>query len=75
MCLAVPMRIVAREGDVGECELGGVRRKVDLRMVPAARVGDYALIHAGFAISVLDEGAAAETLRLFEEMARKGAGG
>jgi len=71
MCLAIPMKVVSKDGDSGACEVGGVRRGVDLRMVPEARVGDYVLVHAGFAISVVDEEAARETLELFEEMARK----
>jgi len=71
MCLAVPMKVVSRDGDSGECEVGGIRRKADLRMVPGAVVGDYVLIHAGFAISIIDEQAALETLDLFEQMARR----
>jgi len=68
MCLAVPMRIESIQGTLGVVEHKGVRRQAGLDFVPAARVGDYVLIHAGFAISVLDEGEARETLRLFGEM-------
>ena len=66
MCLAIPMKVVRAEGDRGEAETGGVRRTVRLDLVEAA-VGDYVLVHAGFAIQVLDEAEAAETLELLEE--------
>jgi len=68
MCLAVPTRIVHIEGDLAEAEIGGVARTVSLAFVPEARVGDYVLIHAGFAISVLDEESARESLCLLEEI-------
>lgn len=64
MCLAVPTRVVRIEGDKAEAEIGGVARRVSLAFVPEARVGDYVLIHAGFAISVLDEESARESLDL-----------
>lgn len=59
MCLAVPGRVVeiAREDELlfGRVELGGVRRRVCLEHVPEARVGDYVLVHVGFALARLDE--------------------
>jgi hydrogenase expression/formation protein HypC len=68
MCLAVPARIVRIEGEEADAEIGGVVRRISLAFVPEARVGDYALIHAGFAISLLDEESAQESLRLLEEI-------
>lgn len=68
MCLAVPLRIVQIEGEIAKVELGGVLRDVSLALTPEARVGDYVLVHTGFAISVLDEAEAQETLRLFAEL-------
>jgi hydrogenase expression/formation protein HypC len=68
MCLAVPVRIVELEGQVGRVELGGVLRDVSLVLTPEAQLGDYVLIHTGFAITVLDEEEAQETLRLFAEL-------
>ena len=68
MCLAVPTRIVRIEGEEAEAELGGVLRRVSLVFTPEARVDDYVLIHAGFAISVLDEESAREGLRLLKSM-------
>ena len=68
MCLAVPTRIVQIEGDEAQAEIGGVARRVSLVFAPEARAGDYVLIHAGFAICVLDEESARENLRLFDEI-------
>lgn len=69
MCLAVPARIVAIEDDHAAVEIGGVRRAISLALTPEARVGDYAIVHTGFAISILDQAEAEETLRLFAELA------
>ena len=68
MCLAVPVRLLRIEGEAAEAEIGGVVRAISLAFAPEARVGDYVLIHAGFAISVLDEESARENLRLLEEI-------
>ncbi|MCD6302576.1 MAG: HypC/HybG/HupF family hydrogenase formation chaperone [Anaerolineae bacterium] len=68
MCLAVPMRIDSIEGEQAWVDMGGVRREVSLVLTPEAREGDYVLIHTGFAISVLDEQEAQETLALFAEL-------
>ncbi len=67
MCLAVPMKVVKREGDRGIVELEGVTREAALQFVDA-QVGDYVLIHAGFAIEKLDEQSALETLEIFRTM-------
>lgn len=68
MCLAVPTRVVRIAGEEAEAEIGGVLRRISVAFTPEARVGDYVLLHAGFAISVLDEESAWETLGLLEEM-------
>lgn len=68
MCLAVPMRIESIEGTQALVDMGGVRREISLVLTPEAREGDYVLIHTGFAISVLDEQEAQETLALFAEL-------
>ena len=70
MCLAVPMRLVQREGDFGVAEVGGVQRQIGLQLMDEVAVGDFLIVHGGFAIQKLDEEAAQETLALFEEMAR-----
>lgn len=72
MCLAIPTLLVEKEGDEGVVEIGGVRRKISLALVPEAKVGDYVILHVGFAIQVMDEEEAEETLRLISEMVEKG---
>jgi len=69
MCLAIPVKVIAIEDDMGVVELGGVTRQASLMLVPETKVGDYVLLHAGFAIQRLNEEEAQETLRLFAEMA------
>jgi len=69
MCLAIPVKVIAIEDDMAVVELGGVTRRASLMLVPETKVGDYVLLHAGFAIQRLDEEEAQETLRLFAEMA------
>ncbi len=71
MCLAIPTRIVAIEGDVGIGEVEGVRREVSLIMTPRVKVGDYVIVHAGFAIQVLDQKAAEENLKVLKEIAKR----
>ena len=68
MCLAVPALIKSVDGQMAEVEIGGVRRSIGLQLTPEARVGDYVLIHVGFAINVISEEKALETISLFEEM-------
>jgi len=69
MCLAVPVRIVAIDGDEAETEIAGVRRRVSIALTPEAKMGDYVLLHTGYAIGVIDEAEAEETLKLLEEIA------
>jgi hydrogenase expression/formation protein HypC len=69
MCLAVPVRIVSVDGDAAETEIAGVRRRVSIAFTPEAKVGDYVLLHTGYAIGVIDEAEAEETLKLLEEIA------
>jgi hydrogenase expression/formation protein HypC len=69
MCLAIPALIKQICGTEAEAEIGGVTRRISLQLTPEARVGDYVLLHTGYAISVLDQGEAEETLRLLSEIA------
>ena len=69
MCLAIPTLIKSTEGTAARAEIGGVERTISLALTPEARVGDYVLVHTGFAIGVVDEQEAQETLRLLEELA------
>ncbi len=73
MCLAVPGQVLSIEGDdeltrQGRVAFGGVTRLVNLVYAPEAVVGDYVLVHAGFAIAVVDAAAAARTLEYLAEM-------
>ena len=69
VCLAIPGRIEELDGQAsalptGSVSFGGIRRSINLAFVPGARVGDYVIVHAGFAISVLDEDEARRALDL-----------
>jgi hydrogenase expression/formation protein HypC len=68
MCIAVPMKIVAIEDFQAIVEADGIRREADLRLLPEVAIGDYVLVHAGFAIERLDPQAARETLELIREI-------
>ena len=68
MCLAVPVKITSIEGNQAEVAIGGVSRKVSIDLTPEARVGDYVLLHTGYAINILNEEEARETLNLLERM-------
>jgi hydrogenase expression/formation protein HypC len=70
MCLAVPGRITEIAGTTAKVDFGGVTRDAELTLVPDASVGDYVLVHAGFAIQVLADDEAEETLQLFRELAQ-----
>ena len=62
MCLAVPMQVKTIREDLAVCEIDGVQREASLMMVDGVQVGDYVLIHAGFAIERIDEAEARLTL-------------
>jgi len=68
MCLGIPVKIVEKNGYQGICEIGGVKREVDLRFTEDIKKGDYVILHAGFAIQKLNEAEAKETLSLLKEM-------
>ena len=68
MCLAVPMQVISSDGETVMAEIDGVKRAASLMMLgEEVAKGDYLLIHAGFAISKLDEQEALETLALMRE--------
>ena len=67
MCLAIPGKIIALEGGVADVDFGGVVRKVNVTMVEAV-LGEWVVVHAGFAISKMDEEEALETIKLWEEV-------
>jgi hydrogenase expression/formation protein HypC len=68
MCLAIPAKVVSVKEDKARVDFGeGVLREVNVALVKA-KVGDYVLVHAGYAIQVLDEKEAQETIRLWNEI-------
>ena len=73
MCLGVPGKITSiyteKNLEMGKIDFGGVTKEVCLAYVPEAKVGDYVLIHVGFAISLMDEDEALETLKTIREVA------
>lgn len=73
MCLAVPGKIVSIEGDdplskKGKVDFSGIQKEVNLAYVPEVKIGDYVIVHAGFAISQVDEDEAAKTLEYVSEI-------
>jgi hydrogenase expression/formation protein HypC len=69
MCLALPARVVERHpDDQAVVDLGGVRKMVSVALVPEARVGDYVIVHVGFAIGMIDPEEAQRTLALMSEL-------
>ncbi len=73
MCLAVPGRLLSVRGDeallrMGTVDFGGIRKDVSLAYVPEAQVGEYVIVHVGFALEVLDEESAERTLALFRTL-------
>ena len=68
MCLAVPVRVVElQEGDMAVVDLGGIRKEVSLALVDGVAVGDYVILHVGYALTKLDPDEAERTLALFVE--------
>lgn len=70
MCLSVPARIVELQGHLATVDVMGNRREADVSLVDEPQLGDYVLVHAGFAIEKMAAEDAAESLRLWEELAR-----
>jgi len=73
MCLAVPGKIISIEGTdpvfrSGKVSFGGVQKQINLAYVPEAKIGDYVLVHVGFAISIIDEAEAQEVFGYLRQM-------
>lgn len=69
MCLAIPVQVVSIKDSEAEAEIGSVKRRINICLTPEVKVGDYVLLHTGYAINVIDEAEAQETLRLLKEIA------
>ncbi len=73
MCLAMPARVVElKDDDQAVVELEGVRREISLALIEAPKIGDYVIVHVGYALSKLDPEEAMKTLALFAEMQAAG---
>jgi len=69
MCLAIPVKVVELKGNMAVGEVGGVQREISVMMTPEAKLGDYVIVHAGFAIQILDQKEAQENLTILKQMA------
>ena len=69
MCLAIPLRVVSIDGTNAVGEVDGIQREVCVMMTPNVKVGQYVIVHAGFAIQILDEQEAEGTLDILRQMA------
>jgi hydrogenase expression/formation protein HypC len=70
MCLALPAKVLAVDGDAATVSLGGVKKQISLALVEGVVPGDYVIVHTGFALSILDPAQAERTLALFREADR-----
>jgi hydrogenase expression/formation protein HypC len=68
MCLAIPMKVRKIKGEFAEVESGRLLRTINIQMLPYIKIGEYVLVHAGFAIQKVDSEKAKETLRLVQEL-------
>ncbi|OGO06332.1 MAG: hydrogenase assembly protein HypC [Chloroflexi bacterium RBG_13_57_8] len=72
MCLAIPALIKSIDGQQAVADIEGVTRDISLQLTPEAKVGDYVLLHTGYAISIIDAEEAEETLKILREMTEAG---
>ena len=72
MCLAIPGKVIEIDASVspvmGKVSFGGIKKEVCLELVPVVKVGNYVIVHVGFAINLIDEDEAEETLKLIDRM-------
>ena len=71
MCLAIPAKIVKVDGIMATAEVGGVQKEISLALIEDVAVGDYVIVHVGYALNRLDPEEAEQTLELFREVARQ----
>ena len=78
MCLAIPGKVIEIDTAVspimGKVSFGGIKKEVCLELVPDVEIGEYVIVHVGFAISTMNESEALETLKLFEQMGESAGG-
>ncbi|MBU4446115.1 MAG: HypC/HybG/HupF family hydrogenase formation chaperone [Candidatus Marinimicrobia bacterium] len=68
MCLAIPMKVIEIKDNEAIAEVGGVWYRANLTLLPDIKIGEYIIVHAGFAIEKLDEEAALETLKIWQDV-------
>ena len=68
MCLAVPAKVIDIQDKLARVEISGVQRDASLMLLPEAKIGDFVLVHAGFAMQIVDEKEAVETTALLKEL-------
>ena len=68
MCLAIPGCVMEIEADTARVDFGGVRRRIGIGLVPEVKLGDYVLVHAGFAIQIVDQEEAGRQLDLIRQL-------
>jgi hydrogenase expression/formation protein HypC len=68
MCLAIPALVKSIDGFQAEVDIGGVSRRISIQLTPEAKVGDYVLLHTGYAINVIDQDEAEKTLELLRQI-------
>ena len=69
MCLAIPGKVIKIDSEMATIDVGGVKRSASLMLLADVEVGDYVIVHAGFAIHKVDSGEAQASLRLFRKLA------
>lgn len=69
MCLAIPAKVVTMDGSIAKVDMMGNERVVSIDLVPEVKIGEFVLVHAGFAISIIDDESAHETEKLLLEVA------
>jgi len=69
MCLAIPAKVIEIENSIATIDMEGIQREVSLLLCEDARIGDYVIVHAGFAIHKIDETEAKESIKVLREMA------
>lgn len=72
MCLAIPCRVIAIQKDVARIEISGVQRDASLLLLPDVKIGDYVIVHAGYAIHKIDEADAEKSLKALGEVLSPG---
>lgn len=66
MCLAIPAKLIKKKGEIGIVDLGGVDKKISLAFVPQIKEGEWVLLHTGFALEIISEKEAQETIELLQ---------